>query len=239
MENAFLWFATQFGHENIASKLILLPSPVHFPIKYDGSQDSLRKTAEIVATQMEIKIQDINLKTYKENIHEIEGGLGQRIYTEVDKNSPNKLAGGVYFGKNENNKYDVFIEESNLKDPEALVAVLSHEFSHIKLLGENRLDTNDELLTDLTTVVFGLGIFNANCSFKEIRTFEMHGHKALGYMKQQEWGYALALYAHFRKEDKPDWLKYLNKNIKSDFKKSNEYISANSDKVFWEDYDGK
>src|SRR5436190_4006392 len=134
MENAFLWLATQFGHENIKKKKMLFPIQECFPIKYDGSKDSLFKTAEIVANQMEIDIDNVNLDTYKENIHEFEGGFGQRIFTQLDKDSPEKLSGGVYFGKNENGKYDVFIEENNLKDSEALVAALSHEFTHIKIL---------------------------------------------------------------------------------------------------------
>ena len=49
MENAFLWLANQFGLDNIATKSMLLPTPEHFPIRYDGSKDSLIKTAEIEA----------------------------------------------------------------------------------------------------------------------------------------------------------------------------------------------
>ena len=239
MANAFLWLATQFGHEYIRNKKMLFPTQECFPIKYDGSKDSLFKTAEIVANQMEININDINLETYKESIQEFQGDFGHRIFSQIDKDFPNKMSGGVYFGKNENNKYDVFIEEKKLNDPEGLAAVLSHEFSHIKILGEKRLSLNDELLTDLATVVFGLGIFNANCAFREIKTFDTHGHNSLGYMIQQEWGYALALYALFRNEKNPNWIKYLTKNIQSDFKKSEAYIAQNLDKIFWEDNDGK
>jgi hypothetical protein len=57
---------------------------------------------------------------------------------------------------------------------------LAHEFSHIKLLGENRMQENHEHLTDLFTVVFGLGIFNANASFKEIKTADSWDTIALG-----------------------------------------------------------
>ena len=59
MENSFLWLATQFGHDNIATKPMLLPTPQHFPITYNGSQESLLKTAEIVAAQMEIDFKEI------------------------------------------------------------------------------------------------------------------------------------------------------------------------------------
>jgi hypothetical protein len=235
MENAFLWIATQFGQDNIRNKPMLYPNPECFPIKYDGSVDSLLQTAEIVARQMEIDFSEINLATFKQNIQEFQGEFGHRLFTEVDKEASEKLAAGLYFDKNESGKYDIFIEEKSLRDPEGLVAVLAHEFAHIKILGEKRLGQNDEFLTDLLTVAFGLGIFNANSSFKDFKTFDSFGHNSLGYLKQQEWGYALALYAHFREEDSPAWVRYLGSNIRSDFMKAQAYILANKEKVFWED----
>ncbi len=238
MENSFLWLATRFGHDNIATKPMLYPIPEHFPIHYDGSKESLTKTAEIVARQMEIEINEVNLDTYEQNIQELGGDFGHRIWTEVDKDSDEKLAAGLYFDKNDQGKYDIFIEKNNLSDSEKLVATLAHEFSHIKILGEKRLDFNDEQLTDLTPVVFGLGIFNANSSFKEHKSIDSYGHNSLGYLKQREWGYALALYAFFRQEQDPDWVKFLTPNLKSDFKKSIDFMNSNKDKVFIEEYKG-
>lgn len=148
------------------------------------------------------------------------------------------MAAGLYFDKNEQGKYDILIEKKNLTDPENLTATLAHEFSHIKILGEKRLDFNDEQLTDLTPVVFGLGIFNANSAYKEWKSFDSYGHNSIGYLKQREWGYALALYAFFRQEENPDWIKFLTPNIKSDVKKSLDFIYANTDKVFIEEYKG-
>jgi len=238
LENSFLWLATQFGHDNIATKPMLLPTPEHFPIRYDGSKEPLAKTAEIVARQMEIDINEVNLDIYEQDIQEFSGDLGHRIWTEVDKDSDEKLAAGLYFDKNEEGKYDIFIEKKNLSDAENLVATLAHEFSHIKILGEKRLEFNDEQLTDLTPVIFGLGIFNANSSFREHKSFDSYGHNSIGYLKQREWGYALALFSYFRQEENPEWIQFLTPNIKSDFKKSMAFINANTDKVFIEEYEG-
>src|SRR5215831_302279 len=151
MENAFLWLATQFGHNNIATKPMLHPTPEYFPSRFDGSKESLTKTAVIVARQMEIDIDIVNIDTYEQNIQEFSGDFGNRIWTEVDKDSEEKLSAGLYFGKNDDGKYDILIEKKNLDDPENLVATIAHEFSHIKILGEKRLDANYEDLTDLTT----------------------------------------------------------------------------------------
>jgi hypothetical protein len=238
MENTFLWLATQFGQETILSKKVLLPTPQDFPIRYDGSHSSLIRTAEIVAKQMDINLDEVNLQVYDENIKTFEGGMGHKVFTEVDKDSNVKLSAGLYFGRNKEDMYDIFIEQKNLLNPEGLVATIAHEFSHIKILGEKRLDFNDEDLTDLTPVIFGLGIFNANSSFKFYQGYDGWGHKTIGYLKQREWGYALALYAFYREEKSPSWVKYLTKNIQSDFKKSEAFIYDNQDKVFMEEYKG-
>ncbi len=236
MENSFLWLAGQFGQENIASKPILLPTSSYFPIKYDGSKESLIRTAEIVAHQMEIDINDVILDLYEHNIQEFSGDFGHRIWTELDKESDEKFSAGQYYGKNDQGKFEVFIEKNNLINPETLVATIAHEFAHIKILGEERLDFNDEFLTDLTPVVFGLGVFNANAAFKEVKSFDGYGHNSVGYLKQKEWGYALALYAFYRGEENPEWVNSLTSNVKSDFKKSMAFIYDNTDKVFIEEY---
>lgn len=238
MENAFLWLATQFGHDNIATKTMLLPTPEAFPISYDGSKESLIKTAEIVAHQFELDIKEINLAIYDQGIQEVGNNFGHRVWTEVENSDKHSLSAGLFFDKDHNGKYDILIERKNLTDPLALVAVLAHEFSHIKILGEKRLQFNDEMLTDLATVVFGAGIFNANSSFREIKTQDSYGYSSSGYFQQKEWGYALALYVYFRAEENSDWIKYLTPNIKADFKKSMEYIKGNTDKVFIEKYTG-
>lgn len=238
MENAFLWLATQFGQDNIATKPMLYPTPELFPIHYNGTKESMIKTAEIVAKQMELDINEITLDIYEQNIQELCGDLGFRMWTELDSNSEEKFSAGLYFDKNENGKYEIMIEKKTLTDPENLVATLAHELSHIKILGEKRLEYNDENLTDLTPVVFGFGIFNANSAYKEYKSFDGYGNNSLGYFKQREWGYALALYSYYRTEENPDWLKYLTPNIQSDYKKSTEFINANKDKVFMEEYKG-
>jgi hypothetical protein len=236
IENSFLWLATQLGQGTILSKNVLTPTFADFPIRYDGSQSSLMQTAKIVAAQMDVNLEEVNLKTYDESLKVFAGELGHRLFSEANKDSPQKLAAGLYFGKNEEGRYDIFIEQKNLADPENLVATLAHEFAHIKILGEKRLDYNDEDLTDLATVACGLGVFNANSCFRFYKGFDSWGYNSTGYLRQQEWGYALALYAFYRQEKSPRWIRHLTKNIQSDFKKAEAFIYSNEDKVFMEEY---
>ena len=236
MEQAFVWLVQEFGQNNQLTKPLLFPTPEHFPIVYDGSHDSFIQTAHIVARQMDIDLATINLELYNESVQEIQSDIGISIFTQPDDTSEVPLTAGLYFGKNAAGKYDVFIEKYNLNDPEKLVATIAHEFAHIKLLGEKQVSFNDESLTDLTTVIFGIGVFNANCAFREIKNFSVRGHSTLGYLKQREWGYALALYAYFKQEKDPGWLLHLTPNIRSDFKKSIAFMYANPGSIFKEKY---
>jgi hypothetical protein len=183
---------------------------------------------KIVATQMEVSFDSIELDFYDEEANQIAGA--GHIFLEADKD--NKNAAGLYYGINDNGKYEIFLNTKQLLDPESLVATLAHEIAHIKLLGENRIDENNEYLTDLTTVIFGLGIFNANNAFKSFRGSNYYGWKSQGYLSQIQWGYALALFAYMRNEVSPEWINYLIPNIKSDFLQGQQFIMDNKDLVF-------
>jgi len=100
------------------------------------------------------------------------------------------------------------------------------------LLGENRIKENDEPLTDLAIVIFGLGIFGANTAFKTAKRRESYSWSSNGYLSQMEWGYALALFAHLRRELSPKWIDHLTPNVKSDFLLGQQFTLANSDTVF-------
>jgi hypothetical protein len=101
----------------------------------------------------------------------------------------------LYHNEKVDGKYSISLDEALLEKPESLIATIAHELSHVKLLGEKKLEQNDEMLTDFTTVFFGLGIFNANCAFQFYKQNDRWGYSNLGYLKIEEWAYALALFA--------------------------------------------
>lgn len=223
LEYAFDWLVGAFGEDSISQRRILIPHHSDFPIRYNGDHESAHQTVAIIARQMEIDPSDIGLLFYKEGVDELASGgaHGNKLYM-----GQGKYAGGRYLGKADDGKYHIALEERKLHQPEFMVATLAHELAHIKLLGEQRLEENDEQLTDLTTVAFGLGVFNANAAFTTFQDFQSHGWQKLGYLKQMDWGYILALFAALRKENDPDWAKHLCKNVKSDFAKSYCYLAS-------------
>jgi hypothetical protein len=88
-------------------------------------------------------------------------------------------------------------------------------------------------LTDLLTVFLGLGIFTANSAFK-FNQWTGGGKqgweaKRLGYLTESMFGYALALFAWARGEDKPQWSKYLEGNVKYYFRSGLKYLEKTGD----------
>lgn len=215
LESSFQLLSDIFGRDNSRERRILVPDSSHFPVLYDGSELSAFQTLEIIAHQMEVPLENIALDFYDDVIREITEG------------SP----GGLYYGMGDNGQFEISIVRSLLEAPENMVATLAHEVAHIKLLGENRLEENDEPLTDLTTIFFGLGIFNANAAFQTFADAKYFGWSASGYLTQMEWGYALALFAELRGEYQPAWAKHLCTNVQADFRQGQKFISNNREKV--------
>ena len=232
LENGFQLLLDFFGKEKTEQRRILAPHHNDFPIFYDASEQSAVQTMKIVAIQMEVPVETVNLIFYNDRIREVSTGdpFGGKIY--LGSMEGNQNSSGVYWGRDEEGKYELGVNREVLSNAEKLVATLAHEIAHIKLLGEDRLKVNNESLTDLTTTVFGLGVFNANAAFQAFKDFDSHGWSSQGYLTQKQWGYALALFANLRKEISPDWIRYLTPNLKSDFLQSQQFIQDNPDIVF-------
>lgn len=226
LEESMNWLFESFGEENIRTKKILTPEYSDLPVNFDGSFEAVDQAMKIVARQMEINPALVHLDFYIEGQDQIRGaGLGGSAFMQPVEGE--KYSGGKYWGKQEDGKYHVWLEYRKLNEPLNMVATLAHEFAHIKLLGENRIEENDEHITDLTTIVFGMGIFNANASFQTFQGSGYSGYSKLGYLTQMEWGYSLAFYSYLRGEENPAWIQHLSTNVKSDFKKSMNFIINN------------
>lgn len=232
LERSFSFLLDIFHKEKIRQREILIPGYANFPIQYTGDDETALGILKIVAEKMEVEFNKIRLNLYDGGIHAMSSGgkRDKRIF--LNSNDRYKTSAGLYRGRQADNKYHIGLERKKLAQPEIMVATLAHELAHIKLLGENKMKVNDEKLTDLTTVVFGLGIFNANAAFQTIRTSEASGWRKMGYLTQMEWGYALSLLAYIRNEKAPGWMEYLTGNVKEDFKQGERFIENNKDLVF-------
>jgi hypothetical protein len=233
LENNRIWIGERFGwlfHEfkdiPIEDRKIYLPLKEDFPVKFEDNPNTAEEVVRIVANAMSIEFDKLKLHTFSNGIREFNFGTS-RLFTGVEESG----AAGTYM-EDEDGFFNISIDRALLSDGETLIATVAHELAHVKLLGEKRIEENDEELTDLTTVFFGFGLFNANCSSKFKSNIGSWGYSALGYLAQNEWGYALAILAYCRGESEPAWIEYLNKQSQSDFKNSMEWILANEELVW-------
>jgi len=229
MENSLIWLMNKFGEDIILAIKTLTPTPNDFPIHFDGTQQVGFDLLTIVSKQMDLDLQEISLAFYDQGLFEYRGEMGLTMVGQQYEDE--NYSSGVYSGVNSEGKFSISIEVGQLKEPDRLIATLAHELAHVKILGKGLLKENDEYLTDLVTVFYGLGVFNANAAFQFYKNQERWGYKRQGYLIQQEWGYALALYAYIRRENDPQWVKFLTGNIRSDYRNAVLYIMQNMDKV--------
>lgn len=225
IQSSWQWLEENFGTDLIKNKRPLVPHHTDFPIRYNGDPQTACDTLSIIAPQMDLDPNDIHLELYDDGIDAVSTGSpwGSKLYLSKYANVAGSA--GLYFGRSEQDgKFHIWLEKKQLTQPEHMAATLAHEFSHIKLHGEGRLEENDEFLTDMTTVIYGLGAITANSFRGTVRYAKASRHS---YMMEREWGFTLALYARLRGETNPAWTKHLNKNLKSDFALSQAWLSVN------------
>jgi len=216
IETAFPFLVRLFGEEKIKHKKVLIPHYADFPIRYDGGTQPAWDTLHIIAAQMEVDPDSIILDIYTDVTRSLSTGthMGGKFLLGSDDSTENTGADLAYQGRAQDGKLHIGLEEKKLSDPERLVADIAHEIARMRLM-ESLQPEDSHQLADLTTLLFGLGVFNSNASFYTAKK---------GYVLQREWGYALALFARLRNEKDPAWAKHLTPNIRSDFAKSQNYL---------------
>lgn len=228
-ENNTLWLGQSYPELSIEERKVFVPTHEDFPITWNGQEQNAIDALRIISESMLIDFNEIEVDFYSEGMTELNIGSSS-IFMEND--TEHEFTAGLYFGKNERDKYEISINRQNLQNPEILIGTIAHELSHVKLLGKNEEEIEDEHLTDLATVFFGFGIFTANSSFQFYKGNDRWGYSGTGYLTYNEWAYSLALFALLRGEDTPEWSNFLNLTIKKEFYRCLEYMHSNESEIF-------
>jgi hypothetical protein len=216
VEERLQWLAGEFGEEVGFEFRVIEPTPEYFPDDYDGSKKSARGLFGRVCEYMGVVSETMKLKVYDEP---------RNLWLVNDKGDylPSGAA-GFYEGAT------IRIAADQLGDPMALVGTMAHELAHYRLLGEGRAMSeqyDNELLTDLTVVFFGLGIFLANTPrhYDSLLTiWPGTDLKKPEYMTPSMFGYALAHVAWFREERHPAWTKHLTSGARANLKEGLRFL---------------
>jgi len=228
IEKSFMRLLGIFGEDFVKSRRVLVPDEADFPFEFVGDEENAYEILDVVAPQMDLDAEEIEIDFYTEAETEIKtgGAFQDRLFLQAAEGE--HYSAGLYRGKQPDGKYHIGLETKNLNNPQQVIATLAHELAHIKLLGERRIRRNDETLTDLATIVFGLGVFGANTAFQFRNSSDSWGYSHSGYLTQMDWGYALALFARVRAEKTPEWINFLTLNVREDFKQSERFIGENA-----------
>jgi len=221
MEDRLKWLAKQFGLHILLEAPVILPTAEFFPDPWDGSPKAVRRMFRRVCGYMHVNPDHMDLTLFDDKpfMDTMRAGTWQPSDTYGKSGSVHLDRGGVY-------------------RPADLVGTMAHELAHQRLLGEGRFDPDtfdNELLTDLTAVYHGFGVFLANNPRKS--TGELGywpGTKLFmpEYLSEPMLGYAMAHVAWFRDEEWPQWAKHLRWAPRAVFKQGLRYLQKTADSTF-------
>jgi hypothetical protein len=223
-DQSFRRLGRLLGARRLLDATVILPTPEHFPDPYDRSADPLRRMVDRIATVVKVDPSQIDVELFSSD-HDLSSTL---VPFFSGKSSG---AAGLYFHEPDE-RQTIAINEAELKDPMALVAVIVHEICHILLLRPGLVKRDDpdmEPLNDLLTIFLGFGIFTANSAFQFSQYTNNRSQgwstKRLGYLSEPMLGYALARFAYERGEQKPSWASFVKSNISPYMKRSLAWLS--------------
>ncbi len=228
VEERLAWLAEEFADSAFTGRRIILPTPQFFPDEYDGSEKSLRRMLDRVCRYMDVSPDDVELQFTDQ------AGKVWLVNDSVQY-LPSGFA-GLY--SQDSDGTVIKIDGASLDNLVGLVGTMAHELAHVRLLGENRISSDvfdNELLTDLTTVHFGFGIFKANSPRSWQSTMTTWPGTELRkpeYMSAPMYAWALAHLAIFRDERKPAWARYLSPGARANLKQAIKYLATTGDSKY-------
>jgi hypothetical protein len=229
VEDRLQWLSRQFGLHILLERPIILPTNEFFPDPYDGSPKSVRRMFRRVCNYMEVDPETIEIKLFTD-----------RTPGSVVAIDPKRgfSAGTWQQGEGSWQKGAIRVERTALDRPADLIGTMAHELAHQRLLGEGRVDPDsfdNELITDLTAVYHGFGVFLANNPRKSTGALSHWPGTKLRrpeYISEPMLGYAMAHIAWIRDEGRPVWAKALRWAPRGVFKQGLRYLQETADSKF-------
>jgi hypothetical protein len=229
VEDRLQWLSRQFGLHILLERPIILPTADFFPDPWDGSPKAVRRMFRRVCQYMEVDPGAVDMKLFTDKTP------GAVVAIDPTRGF---AAGTWEGGEGPWEKGVIRIERSALDRPADLIGTMAHELAHQRLLGEGRADPaafDNELLTDLTAVYHGFGVFLANNPRKSTGKLSCWPGTKLHrpeYISEPMLGYALAHIAWFRDEDRPAWAKHLRWAPRAVFKQGLRFLQKTADSAF-------
>jgi len=232
IEESLNWLRTEFGEEHFKEIRTVTPTENFYERPFNGTEKDAKFILERTMELMNINTNsNITLDFFSDSPMKMEDGTILSTPSDTIDGSWQSAAGTF---KNNGKETIISIEAQQLKDPISLIATISHELAHHILLGENRIEENDEYLTDLTAIFYGFGIFigNSRFHFSSFSTSGGHGWKSggQGYLPEQVIAYSMAWLSKQRDEG-IDYTEFLDRSIKKYFDQSFGWLTENKELI--------
>lgn len=211
IETRLRWLGEQFGTNRLTRCRVILPPEMNFLETFDKTPEAARRLLDQVCQHMEVHPSQVELRIQPQNA----------MVSAVGLYEP-----GI-----------IHVTEKLLENPVALTATLAHELAHHVLMGRKLLehDADMEWTTDLTPILFGLGVFSANATITE--GYENKGNSfhwsvgRQGYLPARMIGYAMAIHAWLCNEKSPTWREYMRRDAAEAFDKGLNYLQKTEDSL--------
>ena len=210
IETRLRWLGEQFGVKRLSQCSAILPPEMRFHETFDATPEAAQSLFEQVCRFMEVNPSQVKLKIKPEE-------------------EMTELAGYYESGV-------VHVVDAILGHPIALTSTMAHELAHHILIGRNLLDGDQDMewTTDLTPIVFGLGIFSANATI-----YDRYDRSAQyvyytvkhGYLPSRMFGYALALHSWLSIHRAPDLSEYLRHDAADAYRSGLHYLRSTEDSL--------
>ncbi|HEU4389781.1 MAG TPA: hypothetical protein VFV34_18390 [Blastocatellia bacterium] len=229
IESRFEWLCREFPFNVLNGRPMVLPVRDFFPVRYDPSPESVEALVERVCEYMEVSPDVVSVRIHHDP---------QKLWLVNARGNFFPHAAGTY--ESDLGRHLITFDTDQLAEPFHLVATIAHELSHARLLGEQRLrqsSHDNELLTDLTAVALGFGVFLANSPrvwTSQFSHWPPPNDVVLKpeYMTPPMYGYAMALVAWCQGEKKPKWARFLGPRVKTDYKQAMKFLFKTGDSTF-------
>lgn len=222
VEEKLDWINTNFI--DISRQPTILPTRKYFKSEFKGDEEDAYLVLDVISDYFQINSSRIKLGFYTERSEDqdVENGT----YTKQEGSG----SAGLYI--QDIDGCSIMIEMEQLKRPISLIATMAHELSHYLIMEEKGYyfdEYENEILTDLTAIAYGFGIFLGNSKFKFNQWQSGDGwggwsSSTQGYLPQQVIAYVMAEIERRKGSYSAPWINFLEGSFQKDFEKSIKYL---------------
>jgi hypothetical protein len=222
IDDKLIWLGGQFATPP-EGRPTVLPTSKFFPDPYDRSDRSVKSLVNRVCGYMGVDPAAVDVQFFENPARNL-------WLVDTEGRAVSTGAAGTYHRGDTH--FVIRLNRTQAESPMDLVGTVAHEMAHVRLMGEGRVtgdEFDNELLTDLTVVHLGLGIFLANSP----RHWASHTTvwpdtdvPMPRYMTTPMYGYALASRALGEGEDRPVWRRSLTPGVRAEFNAAVRFLKS-------------